>query len=256
VPDVLSVKQFCPFFKRPRINPLVPFQTPMKSLFLLLAATFSGVTVCTTLCAQSVIYTAANPATVYNQPGSGGLPFYINNQSHWECTGNGYSVIQVNKHYALNIPSGAIIQGIRVAVDVILNNIIDSSTILLKHGVPYGADRAHHLPIISAPAITWGGNTDLWGGIWTPADLNDTSFGVQLRVRDIDAAAPFSWGDANVVQVGVYYTLPTAVEDVVAGDFRLFPDPIGGQLNLHFNLPVKDGTLHVLNALGQVTQWT
>ena len=50
---------------------------------------------------------------------------------------------------------------------------------------------------------SFGGASDLWGRSWTPADVNDSGFGVALYAT---ASGDNGNGYVDYVQVTVYYT--------------------------------------------------
>src|ERR1044072_5464953 len=130
----------------------------------------------------------------YNLPASTGLAFTQNAAMHWNCLGSGHSRVFVSRNCGFAIPASASIIGIRVACDVIIHDLIDSTAYLTRNGVPVGNDGAHHQPIISASSITWGSDSTLWGTTWTPAQINDTNFGIQFNLKEISSANPLSWG--------------------------------------------------------------
>lgn len=169
----------------------------------------------------------------YNQPGSTGVAFDTNAAGHWNCFGNTYSTVLIVKDFQFAIPDSAHIRGIRVDCDVIIHNLEDSSIYLLRYGVPYGTDGARRVPIVAASSITWGDTSTLWGGIWGPMALNDTGFGIKLRLRDTgNASVPMSWGDANPVYITVAYdfAVPNSISMQQETPLRIFPNPAGNWL--------------------------
>ena len=195
----------------------------------------------------------------YNLAGSSGIPFdsiHTLSLPHWHCSGTGCSDIFVANQFGLNVPANAHIWGIEVLIDVIIHNLSDSSIRLLKHGVPYGADGALHRHIIAAPDISWGDTSNLWGGSWTPADFNDSTFGVQFRVKDIRSDSVFMWDDANPILI--YVTYDTVTPASVAGysltvpDIQFYPNPSGGIVNVDFGVTNSNTSIRVVNTLGQV----
>ncbi len=254
------VLAFCLIKKKPIFKYLRSFKTEifiMKtslqiasiSLLLLLCASINS----RAQCLQAVSY----GQTEYNVAGSGGIPFdTIPGSGHWNNYGHGCSDMFVSKRYNFSIPPGAHILGISVFCDVILHDISDSSIMLLKHGTPYGADGATHMPIIAAGTISWGDTTTLWGGAWTPADFNDSGFGVQFRMRDIRADSVFGWYDANPVYITVAYdTLVhsgvTNVSNYKSG-VRVYPNPTSTTISIEFGALVQNARLVLHNMTGQV----
>lgn len=52
--------------------------------------------------------------------------------------------------------------------------------------------------------ISYGGAADLWGTTWTPAELNNSGFGVSLRVTDSIATV----AEVDVITITVTFTVP------------------------------------------------
>jgi hypothetical protein len=166
--------------------------------------------------------------TYYNQPGSTGIPFDTNMTGHYECYGVGYSKEFIAKDFQMNVPDSAHIRGIQVSCDVIIHTLVDSSIYLLKYGIPYGTDGARRQVIVAAADIRWGDTSTLWGGTWGPMALNDTGFGIKLRLRDTgDGVTPISWIDANPIFINVFYdyAVPNAVANMVLPDIAMYPNP-------------------------------
>ena len=88
--------------------------------------------------------------------------------------------------YGFSIPSGATISGITVAI---MRRADASAAVrdwglqMLKGGTVVGSNRASDtLWTASMGEATYGGTTDLWGTTWTPAQINESGFGVSLYV--------------------------------------------------------------------------
>jgi hypothetical protein len=111
------------------------------------------------------------------------------------ATGFGYAV-----------PGGATINGIMVEVkgksDV---NAANLNIQLEKAGVPYGASVSYQLGTSNIFQSVGGSGTYLWGGSWTPADVNNASFGVRLVGFTGNPAITNNFF-LDFVQVTVFYT--------------------------------------------------
>lgn len=127
--------------------------------------------------------------------------------------------------FGFSIPSTATITGIEVSV---LRNcslhappigpytpaIGDSAVRLIKAGTiqtPDKSGQAAWPTTGNAQAAVYGGPTDLWGGAWTPADINDVGFGFAHSVKALYTMAGGVWATVDNVVVVVYYTLPGGV---------------------------------------------
>lgn len=93
-------------------------------------------------------------------------------------------------NYGFSIPTGATIDGVTVDVhrkanfDEATKRIRDSTLHLRKAGTRTGTNKAAtttNWPTAEATA-TYGGAADLWGNTLAPADINNSGFGVSLKV--------------------------------------------------------------------------
>jgi hypothetical protein len=203
-------------------------------------------------CAQNIFDTHMTHSQ-YNLPGSSGALFTYTTP-YWSCSSSGYSDFFYAKDFGFNIPANAHINGIRVDIDVIISNLKDSSVQLLKNGVPYGNDGAYHLPIIYAGVIHWGDSTSLWGATWTPADFNDSGFGVRIRVKDTGGTTPFIWSQANPVYITVIYdTLHNSgISSAVPIPLKVYPNPSTGMFEIDFGASATDCTIRLQTQMGQL----
>lgn len=146
----------------------------------------------------------ADGSAVYCNPSPGAVG------THWLKATN----------WGFNIPAGATINGINVGVrrwrDGIpqLPYIADWGCKLTKAGAFVGADRV-------SPLIDWGttpifdsrgGAADLWGTTWTPAEINNSGFGVGLTAQSyLGSPGVGSFGTSSIayvdyIKIAVYYT--------------------------------------------------
>jgi hypothetical protein len=92
--------------------------------------------------------------------------------------------------FGFAIPSTATITGISVSITrqsadgSNTPTATDNDVTLLKNGVPTGNNEATGAPWPStAAAVTYGSSSDLWGANWTPDDINNPGFGVQVSAN-------------------------------------------------------------------------
>lgn len=82
----------------------------------------------------------------------------------------------------------------------------DNDVTLLKAGVATGNNKAD--VVTSWPgaftSASYGGAADLWGAAWTPNDINNANFGVQISALATSGA---SAAEIDYVQITVTYTL-------------------------------------------------
>lgn len=88
------------------------------------------------------------------------------------------------------IPSDAIIDGIVVGIEkrctTASADVRDESIRLFKAGAAAGADRADQVTLWPATeaVVNAGGAADMWGTTWTPADVQASTFGVGVSVKN------------------------------------------------------------------------
>jgi hypothetical protein len=76
---------------------------------------------------------------------------------------------------------------------------------LVKGGQPYGSQQELEFPLGGLAFITFGGTTDLWGGSWSPSDINSPNFGVQFVASGGPTFCTPPQGDEiDYVEVTVY----------------------------------------------------
>lgn len=95
--------------------------------------------------------------------------------------------------FGFSIPVGAVVNGITVAVERTSSagTIFDHSVKIVQTGTVSGTEHAAggFWPTVDT-IVTYGGSSDLWGLAWTPADINDSGFGVAISADDnVDTAA-------------------------------------------------------------------
>ena len=115
-------------------------------------------------------------------------------------------------NYGFAIPSDATINGIVVTLGRYEsstgsgNDVRDSVVSLIKGGTITGNNKAAtttEWPTGSPAAATYGTNSDLWGGSWTPADINASDFGVALSANSTNSRT----ASGHYMQVTVTYTV-------------------------------------------------
>ena len=113
-------------------------------------------------------------------------------------------------NFGFSIPTGATINGITVSVVKDFNgfgNTIDNAARLIKGGTIQATDRSNlgSWPSLTLTPTSYGTSSDLWGGSWTPSDINDPSFGFAISGDNTDTTNTSSASIDNI-QITVYYT--------------------------------------------------
>jgi hypothetical protein len=113
--------------------------------------------------------------------------------------------------FGFSIPSDATITGISVDMNRYASSTgpQDLTVQLYKGGVLSGSNKAisGNWSTSTSTVATYGGSSDLWGTTWTPAQINDSTFGVTLDVSNSSSSARTAYVD--YVQITVSYTRPT-----------------------------------------------
>lgn len=117
-------------------------------------------------------------------------------------------------NFGFNIPINATIDGIEVAVEAqrtfgSTNDAFDSQTRLVLSDTSIGStNRATGAEITGTEQYyTYGSNSDIWGEVLTPGDINSRNFGVVFSAK-ADGDAP---GQVSIdhIRIKVYYTEAT-----------------------------------------------
>jgi hypothetical protein len=98
----------------------------------------------------------------------------------------------------LGIPAGATIRGISATVARESEGTLveDLAVRLVRAGVIQSTDRADPGRWLSVLVYaTYGGATDLWGGTWTPADINHPDFGLAFAVQRTSGPGDIAYVD-------------------------------------------------------------
>jgi hypothetical protein len=131
-------------------------------------------------------------------------------------SGGGSSANLNATNYDFDIPSNATILGIRARIERKASNsssLSDRDVVLLKNGSAVGSDYAASGTWGTGDTtITYGGSTDLWGTTWTPNDINDSDFGVRLRVQNSNGSSRTA--SVDYVDIEVYYEVRSYIGTV------------------------------------------
>jgi hypothetical protein len=116
------------------------------------------------------------------------------------------------KDFGFQIPSGTIIDGIKVEVNCSDSNsrTSDYSVRIVKTGFITGTEQATGT---SYPAtddyMTYGGSTDLWGETWDYKFIDDNQFGVAIAAQRNTSDDKTTDGRVDNIRITVYYTFIT-----------------------------------------------
>lgn len=170
--------------------------------------------------------------------------FLVAGVSQWR-TAHGPAVganlpIMLAKQFPLNVPSNAIITGIKVQFDAnaeAATTAYISKVQLYKGGVAIGAPKvfgAGAFTIVSVPGSStpypFGSASDDWGAGLLPAGANDQTFGFGVTINFAQDIRLFLFG----FSIWVYYSLPTSsttvINSLVQAQLINDPPPVGKYL--------------------------
>ncbi len=113
--------------------------------------------------------------------------------------------VEYKSFSSLSIPSGAIIDGIEVAVEAKISSGSHNLYIALSTdgGSNFTSDKTKSISATSDTEYTFGGSADTWGG-----NFNSGSFGNDFRVRVLTLDTLGDGYDIYIdhIQIKVYYT--------------------------------------------------
>jgi|GEM_PF-2710589 len=148
--------------------------------------------------------------------------------SHAQADGRSGSITEYLKctGYNFNIPTDAIITGIELSIELHSESnryFYDNFVHLVKNNTVQTATNkgtGTDLRANSDMVLSYGAPTDLWGGSWTPADFNSTSFGAAF------AAQRGNFNNTGTVFVDtmpitVHYTLPSGSGPVPTASYSM-----------------------------------
>jgi cysteine-rich repeat protein len=109
--------------------------------------------------------------------------------------------------FGFALPPAAVVLGIRADVErrALGGTAFDNAVRIIKGGVIGATDRSL-LPAWPATdaVATYGGASDLWGAVWTAADINGAGFGVALSAKDSISGA---LAQVDAISITVFYGL-------------------------------------------------
>jgi len=123
-------------------------------------------------------------------------------------------------NFSFSIPTGASIDGIKVEIEDshVYDHppyFLDYDVKLLKAGTAVGDNKAtgRTVPATASEAYTtYGSSSDTWGASWTAADVNGSTFGVEIQYRTLILSSG-SYIDVDHVRITVYYTESSVTTD-------------------------------------------
>ena len=124
-------------------------------------------------------------------------------------------------NFGFAIPTTATILGIMVRVKrwaQVAGRVIDASVKLTSPGTADKKITTSTWTTGPSDIVVYGGSNDLWGGAFTPANLNASTFGVSFSATLLTGSG--AQANVDAIYVSVYYTLASGI--VVVGDAVMY----------------------------------
>jgi len=165
-----------------------------------------------------------------------------------------YSRALIATEFGFSVPPNATITGIMVEVlrkGFTTNAIHDTLVYLMKNNQVAGLPKVSSDPWpLIAQYEAYGDTADLWGTVWTPADINSKQFGVYVkpvnRSNAMDSAA------VDHIQVTVHYTMPTGIGGIQSSGATAYVDATGRMLVLLGLSACRSLEVTVVDAEGRI----
>jgi hypothetical protein len=118
-------------------------------------------------------------------------------------------------NYSFGIPSNATITGITVTITKagsVVGDMFDNDVTLLKAGVAVGTPKTdpNSWPTVLTD-VSYGNSADLWGTTWTPSDINNSGFGVQISAIYSSSGSTAS---VDYISITISYNVPVGASTV------------------------------------------
>ena len=152
-------------------------------------------------------------------------------------------------NFGFSIPVGSTILGIQVNtvnqafIDTSspsTNFVADTNVNLMKAGTIQAPGRAlaGSWPSNTFGVLIHGGPSDLWSDTWTPADINNTQFGVAISAA-VTKAGPLVIAEVDTFGIDVWYVPPGGFAQVASSQWRLIGRKTVGAVATvdHWNVP-------------------
>ena len=145
-------------------------------------------------------------------------------------------------NFNFSIPSNAIIEGIVVDVERKVDsnssgsNETDAAVRIVKNGAIGSADRSTSSSYnLNDTNESHGSANDLWGAVWTAADINSNDFGAAVAVQKSNNASGNRTVAIDNIGIIVYYNIPADTTAPTISSATFNANPTVGTLVVTFN---------------------
>lgn len=167
-----------------------------------------------------------------------------------------YSRSLISSQFGFAIPGSATILGIEINIlreAPAVNTIKDTTVILLMNGV---TQSLNNKSLVSWPATytsqVYGGPSNLWGLVWTPADINNPATALRLGVYN-QSTVSVNGVNVDYVSMTVYYTNSLGIIESQTSSPSVFsyPNPSADILNIEIKNNFKIDDVLVYDVSGR-----
>lgn len=193
--------------------------------------TLAGILLSMAMSAQSVAG-PENAGSASNNTSTGAVAW--SNTGNIFSSDNTYSTASVNlgllsnantnyllaTGFGFSIPGTAVISGVKVEMEKrydllfgLLSSVSDNAIRLVIAGVIGGANRAAGVWPSSDTYSSYGGSADLWGQTWSPADINNSNFGVAVSASISSGLGALTMNtQVDHIRITIYFNVPVPVQ--------------------------------------------
>ena len=158
--------------------------------------------------------------------------------------------------FSFSIPTTASICGIEVNVERSFSGVIpvhDYEIKVVKNDTVTGFNYASTLSWDTTDlVVTYGSNSDLWGTTWTPAEINNSSFGAAVSASKGGPLSSTALVDQ--ITIKVFYDNSTGIVDNTAGNdaISIFPNPATNHLTIALGSNTKKVEVTIADITGKI----
>ncbi|MGD0709595.1 MAG: hypothetical protein ABR968_00280 [Bacteroidales bacterium] len=188
-------------------------------LFALVLLPFSNIFSQSSPGSDGTVFTTvalAGSSASWNNPANAATENGIYSSTDNIASNGDYSDYLVATGFTFNIPDNARITGIEVTFYKNSDNLPhthDHSVRIIKGGTIGGDEKAFSSSWEKqGNPVVYGGNNDLWGETWTPADINSDNFGIALSAERQGNGGGSMSAEIDYIKINIIYDFGLPIE--------------------------------------------